>query len=190
MIVLRLFAIFALIAINAFFAAVEFSLVAVRHSRVRQLVEQGDSRARIVERLIADMGMVISGVQVGITLTSLALGYLGEVTLANFLAPFFCRRSRTLRSHRRTRARASVRVCVADGFASRSRRAGAEKLEPGSRRARCAAGGAAVSLVPAHISLGHSSAQRHRRKIRGGSGRENVAEPLGRSFRRRAAYSD
>ncbi|HVA72292.1 MAG TPA: hemolysin family protein [Candidatus Limnocylindrales bacterium] len=89
MIVLRLFVIFALIAINAFFAAVEFSLVAVRHSRVRQLVEQGDSRARIVERLIADMGMVISGVQVGITLTSLALGYLGEVTLANFLAPFF-----------------------------------------------------------------------------------------------------
>ncbi|MHB8526437.1 MAG: hemolysin family protein [Candidatus Acidiferrales bacterium] len=89
MIVLRLFVIFVLVAINAFFAAVEFSFVAVRHSRVRQLVEQGDPRARVVEMLIADMGMVISGVQVGITLTSLALGYLGELTLANFLDPFF-----------------------------------------------------------------------------------------------------
>lgn len=89
MIVLHLFVIFVLVAINAFFAAVEFSFVAVRHSRVRQLVEQGNIRARVVELLIADMGMVISGVQVGITLTSLALGYLGELTLANFLDPFF-----------------------------------------------------------------------------------------------------
>ena len=89
MIVLHLFVIFVLVAINAFFAAVEFSFVAVRHSRVRQLVEEGDPRARVVELLIADMGMVISGVQVGITLTSLALGYLGELTLANFLDPFF-----------------------------------------------------------------------------------------------------
>jgi len=89
MIVLHLFVIFILIAVNGFFAAVEFSLVAVRQSRVRQLVEQGDPRARVVELLIADMGMVISGVQVGITLTSLALGYLGELALANFLDPFF-----------------------------------------------------------------------------------------------------
>ena len=85
MIVLRLFSIFVLIAINAFFAAVEFSFVAVRQSRIRQLVEQGSARARVVEALIADMGTVVSGVQVGITLTSLALGYLGEVTLSRFL---------------------------------------------------------------------------------------------------------
>jgi putative hemolysin len=88
MIAVRLFGILVLIAINAFFAAVEFSLVAVRHSRIRQLVEQGDTRARVVEALIADMASVISGVQVGITLTSLALGYLGELTLADFLNPF------------------------------------------------------------------------------------------------------
>src|SRR5487761_444561 len=91
MIALHIFVIFVLIAINAFFAAVEFSLVAVRQSRVRQLVEQGDARARVVELLIADMGTVISGVQVGITLTSLALGYLGELALANFLDPLFAR---------------------------------------------------------------------------------------------------
>lgn len=89
MIVLRLFSIFVLIAINAFFAAVEYSFVAVRHSRIRQLIDQGKSRARIVEALIADMGMVVSGVQVGMTLTSLALGYLGELTLAAFIDPLF-----------------------------------------------------------------------------------------------------
>lgn len=89
MIVLRLFSILVLIAINAFFAAVEFSFVAVRHSRIRQLVEQGKGRARVVESLIADMGTVVSGVQVGMTLTSLALGYLGELTLAGVLDQAF-----------------------------------------------------------------------------------------------------
>lgn len=87
MIVLQFFGILCLIAINAFFAAVEFSLVAVRHSRVRQLIEHGDPRARVVESLLADMGTVVSGVQVGITLTSLALGYFGELTLARAFAP-------------------------------------------------------------------------------------------------------
>ena len=89
MIVLRLFSILILIAINGFFAAVEFSLVAIRHSRIRQLVKHGNASARIVETLAADMGTVVSGVQVGITLTSLALGYLGELTLARFLDPIF-----------------------------------------------------------------------------------------------------
>lgn len=89
MIVLRLFLILGLVAINGFFAAVEFSLVAMRQSRIRQLVKQGNARARIVELLAADMGTVVSGVQVGITLTSLALGYLGELTLARFLDPIF-----------------------------------------------------------------------------------------------------
>jgi magnesium and cobalt exporter, CNNM family len=87
MIVLRLFAVLALIGVNAFFSAAEFSLVAVRLSRVRQLIEEGDPRARVVESLLSDLGRVISGVQVGITLASLALGYLGELTLAEILSP-------------------------------------------------------------------------------------------------------
>jgi CBS domain containing-hemolysin-like protein len=85
MLFLQLFGVLALVGINAFFAATEFSLVAVRISRVRQLVQQGDVRARIVESLLADLGRVISGVQVGITLASLALGYVGEITLSNVL---------------------------------------------------------------------------------------------------------
>jgi len=84
---LHLFAVLFLVGINAFFAATEFSLVAVRVSRVRQLVEKGDARAKIVENLLSDMGRVVSGVQVGITLASLLLGYLGEITLSTILNP-------------------------------------------------------------------------------------------------------
>lgn len=82
---LHLFGVLFLVGVNAFFAATEFSLVAVRLSRVRQLVEEGDPRARIVEHLLSDMGRVVSGVQVGVTLASLLLGYLGEITLAGIL---------------------------------------------------------------------------------------------------------
>jgi putative hemolysin len=87
MIALQLFAVLALVGINAFFSAAEFSLIAVRQSRVRQLVEQGDARAKVVEILLTDLTRVVSGVQVGITLSSLSLGYLGEITLAGILSP-------------------------------------------------------------------------------------------------------
>lgn len=82
MFAVRLIGVLALVALNGFFAAAEFSLVAVRLSRIRQLVAKGDIRARVVERLLADLHRVVSGVQVGITLTSLAIGALGEATLA------------------------------------------------------------------------------------------------------------
>jgi len=73
----------ALAALNGFFAATEFSLVAVRISRVRQLVARGSASAKIVEDLLRDLHRVVSGVQLGITIASLALGALGEATLAS-----------------------------------------------------------------------------------------------------------
>jgi len=82
MFAVRLIGVLALVALNGFFAAAEFSLVAVRLSRVRQLVRQGDARARVVEILLGQLRSVVSAVQLGITLTSLALGALGESTLA------------------------------------------------------------------------------------------------------------
>src|ERR1700692_4787073 len=82
MFVLRLLGVLALIALNGFFAAAEFSLVAVRISRVRQLVAKGNLRARVVEILVGDLRRVVSGVQLGITLSSLAIGALGESSLA------------------------------------------------------------------------------------------------------------
>src|SRR5947209_11575451 len=82
MLAVRLIGVLALVALNGFFAATEFSLVAVRLSRVRQLVAKGSARARVVEVLLGDLHRVVSGVQLGITLTSLAIGALGEATFA------------------------------------------------------------------------------------------------------------
>src|SRR5437016_5623717 len=82
MFAVRLIGVVALVALNGFFAATEFSLVAVRLSRIRQLVSKGNARARVVELLLGDLHRVVSGVQLGITLTSLALGALGEATFA------------------------------------------------------------------------------------------------------------
>ena len=87
LIALRLLGLFALVAVNGFFAAVEFSLVAVRLSRVRQLVEEGRGSAKVVLDLTGRLDRVVSGVQVGITLASLGLGALGESTLATLLSP-------------------------------------------------------------------------------------------------------
>src|ERR1700676_2612712 len=82
MLAVRLIGVLALVALNGFFAATEFSLVAVRLSRVQQLVAKGNARARVVESLLGDLNRVVSGVQLGITLTSLAIGALGEATFA------------------------------------------------------------------------------------------------------------
>jgi putative hemolysin len=82
MFAVRLLGVLALVALNGFFAATEFSLVAVRLSRVRQLVANGNVRARVVEGLLGDLHRVVSGVQLGITLTSLAIGALGEAAFA------------------------------------------------------------------------------------------------------------
>jgi len=82
MIALRLIAVFLLVGLNAFFVAAEFGLVAVRASRVRQLIEEGNARAKMVKELLADLDRVLSGVQLGITFASLGLGYVGQTTLA------------------------------------------------------------------------------------------------------------
>jgi len=89
MTVLRLFGVFLLVGLNAFFVAAEFALVAIRESRLRQLIEEGDARARVVQELLLDLDRVLSGVQVGITLASLGLGYAGEVTLAELFLSWF-----------------------------------------------------------------------------------------------------
>jgi len=85
--VINIFVVLLLVAANGFFVACEFSLVAVRPTRIQQLKRAGDSRARVVEFLLKDLDRILSGVQLGITMSSLALGWLGEVTLAGMLQP-------------------------------------------------------------------------------------------------------
>src|SRR5215470_4841995 len=81
-VLLRVFLILLLVAVNAFFAAAEFALVSVRDTRIQQLIEGRRIGARIVQRLHQNIDEVINGVQLGITVTSLTLGWLGEPVLA------------------------------------------------------------------------------------------------------------
>lgn len=83
----RLLLVAALVAGNAFFVATEFALVGVRPTRLREMAGQGRGAAQVALRLIDRMDRVISGTQLGITLASLALGWIGESTLAALLIP-------------------------------------------------------------------------------------------------------
>ncbi|MEW6492319.1 MAG: hemolysin family protein [Cyanobacteriota bacterium] len=85
-ILLRLLSVLVLIAINAFFVAAEFSMVSVRRSRINQLVEAGDVQAQTVQALQRSIERLLSTTQLGITLSSLALGWIGENTMAVLVA--------------------------------------------------------------------------------------------------------
>ena len=81
-VLLRVFVILLLVAANAFFAAAEFALVSVRETRIQQLIAAHRVGARTVLKLHQQLGRVVNGVQLGITVTSLTLGWLGEPVLA------------------------------------------------------------------------------------------------------------
>lgn len=78
----RLFSVLFLITINAFFVTAEFSMVSVRRSRINQLVDEGDAPAKTVQQLQRRIDLFLSTTQLGITLSSLALGWIGEATVA------------------------------------------------------------------------------------------------------------
>jgi CBS domain containing-hemolysin-like protein len=85
--VLGLIAIPLLVALNGFFVAAEFALVAVRKTRVEELVNQGVSRAEAVGDAILHLDRTIAATQLGITLASIALGFVSEPALASLLQP-------------------------------------------------------------------------------------------------------
>jgi putative hemolysin len=76
-----------LVAANGFFVAAEFSLVAVRRSRVTQLVEARRTNARALQKAIDHLDSNLAATQLGITIASLALGWLGEPALAGLIEP-------------------------------------------------------------------------------------------------------
>ena len=81
-VLLRVFLILLLVAANAFFAAAEFALVSVRETRIQQLIEAGRVGARTVLKLHQQLQRVVNGVQLGVTICSLTLGWVGEPMLA------------------------------------------------------------------------------------------------------------
>src|SRR5512143_4181682 len=82
LVLLRVAAVILLVAANAFFVAAEFALVSLRETRLQQLIAEKRLGARTVQKLHGNLDEVLSGVQFGITLASLALGWIGEPTLA------------------------------------------------------------------------------------------------------------
>lgn len=78
----RLLLVLFLVLLNAFFVAAEFALVAVRRSRIDQMAADGDRSAAVVQRALHQLDRYISGTQLGITLASLALGWIGEPAVA------------------------------------------------------------------------------------------------------------
>ncbi|HHS96575.1 MAG TPA: HlyC/CorC family transporter [Chloroflexi bacterium] len=88
LILLRVAGVFFLIGVNAFFVMVEFAVVASRRTRIDQLVEEDGNRARIVQRWVSShehKDALIAAAQLGITIASLALGYLGEETFQSII---------------------------------------------------------------------------------------------------------
>ncbi|MDX6406576.1 MAG: magnesium and cobalt exporter, family [Blastocatellia bacterium] len=87
----KLCAVFFFVGANAFFVAAEFALVSVRRPRLEARAAAGSRRAQAALRLLADPTSFISATQLGITIASLALGWIGEPTIALVLEPIAAR---------------------------------------------------------------------------------------------------
>lgn len=85
----KLLVIAVLVFLNAFFVAAEFALVKVRLSQLEALAEEGNARAGKAQAVVGDLDAYLSACQLGITLASLGLGWVGEPFLAELLQPFF-----------------------------------------------------------------------------------------------------
>jgi putative hemolysin len=84
-VLLRVLLVVFLVAANAFFAAAEFALVTVRDTRIQQLIEARRIGSRILLRLHRNLNEVVNGVQLGVTVVSLTLGWIGEPMVAHFV---------------------------------------------------------------------------------------------------------
>src|SRR5262249_11541368 len=92
MLALVLFAISILLVLaNGFFVAAEFAIVKARPTRLEQLVREGSSRAKLALRITRQLDAYLSANQLGITLASLALGWIGEPAVADLLRPLLVR---------------------------------------------------------------------------------------------------
>src|SRR6266576_5329672 len=83
----RLAALLALVLANGFFVAAEFSIVTVRKTRVDQLIAEGHRGAKAVRRAVSNPEPYIAATQLGITMASIALGWIGEPALAGIVQP-------------------------------------------------------------------------------------------------------
>lgn len=85
--ILGILSVLVLVVANGFFVAAEFSLVAVRRSRVAELVATGRMNANVLQRAVDNLDANLAATQLGITISSLALGWIGEPALAHLIEP-------------------------------------------------------------------------------------------------------
>src|SRR5438309_11589037 len=90
-IVLRILAVLGLVLLNAFFVASEFALVKVRDTQLSPLVLRGNRRAQVASFILQHLDAFLSAAQLGITLASLGLGWIGEPVFIAVLGPVFGR---------------------------------------------------------------------------------------------------
>lgn len=88
-ILLKVLAVLVLVALNGFFVAAEFALVKVRDTQLQPLIAQGNRRARMAQHILHNLDAYLSAAQLGITLASLALGWIGEPIFEALLHPVF-----------------------------------------------------------------------------------------------------
>ena len=74
---------------NGFFVASEFAMVKVRKTRIEQLVNEGNNTAKVAMEALKDLDKFIAAVQLGVTISSIGLGWVGEGTLARIIEPIF-----------------------------------------------------------------------------------------------------
>src|SRR3712207_3621215 len=82
-----LLALLVLVLANGFFVATEFAIVAVRRSRLDELAAQGQPNASAAQQVVGHLDTYIAACQLGITMASLALGWVGEPALAHIVEP-------------------------------------------------------------------------------------------------------
>ncbi len=87
--ILKIASVFALVFLNGFFVAAEFAIVKVRTTQIEPLIKSGMKRAKLARQVITHLDAYLSATQLGITLTSLGLGWLGEPFVAHMLQPLF-----------------------------------------------------------------------------------------------------
>ncbi len=85
----NIFIVFFFVFLNGFFVAAEFAIVKVRATQIQPLLRKGNRRAKMANELITHLDAYLSATQLGITISSLALGWIGEPYVARMLTPLF-----------------------------------------------------------------------------------------------------
>lgn len=88
---IALLGIIVLLGVNGFFVLAEFALVRIRKTRLEELVQRGDGRAKLALKMVSRIDSYLSAVQLGVTLASLGMGWLGEPAVAAWIEPLVFR---------------------------------------------------------------------------------------------------